>query len=373
MATEDKTGIRLEDGGFLAVVLIVTMLFGWLIAPFFGAILWSLVAAILFEPLTRRLSVRIGNHPNTAALLMLLALLALIIVPAFLLGIALVNEAANLYLRLREGHLDVGQMISDVREALPTRLRVLIDQYGNTDVDTLREMFGSGLATGLKEIASRALLFGQGALSLLATLGVMLYLTFFLLRDGQRMGDLIKAAVPLRPNLRDALIHHFVIVVRATMKGTVAVALAQGTIGGLIFWMLGIEGALLWGVFMGFFSLLPAIGSGIVWVPVAIYLFVTGSIQQSVILVLCGVFVISVVDNILRPILVGRDTRMPDFVVLIATLAGLQLFGLNGFIVGPVIAALFIAVWKMVAELRAPQPEPGAELALEDQPPRDPA
>lgn len=358
----------MEEGGFLAVVLIVTLLFGWLIAPFFGAILWSLVAAILFEPMTRKLTARLGNHRNTAALLMLLALLALFIIPALLIGRALVDEAASLYLRIREGHIDVGRMANDLRMALPARARVLVDQYATTDLESLRRMFGSSIASGLQDIASRALIFGQGALAFLATLGVMLYLTFFLLRDGQRMGELIKSATPLRADLRDALVNHFVIVVRATMKGTVAVALAQGFIGGMIFWMLGIEGALLWGVLMGFFSLLPAVGSGIVWVPVAIYLFVTGEVANGVILVVCGVFIIGMVDNVLRPILVGRDTRMPDFVVLIATLAGLQLFGLNGFIVGPVIAALFIAVWKMVAELRTPGAADGEELALEDIP-----
>lgn len=368
MANSPIGGTRMEEGGFLAVVLIVTLLFGWLIAPFFGAILWSLVAAILFEPMTRRLTARLGDHRNTAALLMLLALLALFIIPALLIGMALVDEAASLYLRIREGQIDVGGMVNDLRMALPSRARAIVDQYAITDLESLRRMFGSSLATGLQEIAARALVFGQGALTFVAMLGVMLYLTFFLLRDGERMSELIKSAVPLRADLRDALIGHFVIVVRATMKGTVAVALAQGFIGGMIFWMLGIEGALLWGVLMGFFSLLPAVGSGIVWVPVAIYLFVTGEVMNGVILVVCGVFIIGMVDNVLRPILVGRDTRMPDFVVLIATLAGLQLFGLNGFIVGPVIAALFIAVWKMVAELRAPSPPKDAELALEDMP-----
>lgn len=368
MARAPFGSTRMDEGGFLAVVLIVTLLFGWLIAPFFGAILWSLVIAILFEPLTRRLSHRLGDHRNSAALLMLLAVLALFIIPALLIGVALVNEAASLYTRIREGQIDVGGMVHDLRMALPVRARSLVDQYAVTDIDSLRRMFGTSLASGLQEIASRALVFGQGALAFVATLGVMLYLTFFLLRDGERMAELIKSAVPLRADLRDALIGHFVVVVRATMKGTVAVALAQGFIGGLIFWLLGIEGALLWGVLMGFFSLLPAVGSAIVWMPVAIYLFVSGAIMNAIILVACGVLIIGMVDNVLRPILVGRETRMPDFVVLIATLAGLQLFGLNGFIIGPVIAALFIAVWKMVAELRAPSAPQGEKLAMEDMP-----
>jgi predicted PurR-regulated permease PerM len=189
----------------------------------------------------------------------------------------------------------------------------------------------------------------------------MLYLTYFLLRDGDSMGAKFKAAVPLRPAIRDSLFQHFVVVVRATIKGTVVVAIIQGLLGGLIFWALGVEGALLWGVVMGLFSLVPAVGTAIVWIPVAGFLLATGSIWEGAVLVFCGVFVIGLVDNLLRPILVGQDTRMPDFLVLIATLAGIELFGLNGFIIGPVIAALFLAVWNIVTELRGvtpPMPEP---------------
>jgi predicted PurR-regulated permease PerM len=106
---------------------------------------------------------------------------------------------------------------------------------------------------------------------------------------------------------------------------------------------------------MGFFSLVPAVGTGIIWVPVALYLLVTGSVWEGSILVFCGFFVIGLIDNLLRPILVGKDTKLPDFVVLIGTVAGLELFGLSGFIVGPIIAALFIAVWDIVTEMRGTQ------------------
>jgi predicted PurR-regulated permease PerM len=106
-------------------------------------------------------------------------------------------------------------------------------------------------------------------------------------------------------------------------------------------------------VMMGFFSLLPAVGTGLIWAPVAIYLLATGAIWKGLILIFCGMFVIGMVDNLLRPILVGRDTRIPDYVVLITTLGGLQLFGFNGIVIGPVIAALFIATWQIVIRTRS--------------------
>lgn len=349
METKRPSQYSLEDYAFIALVILVTIIFAWLLAPYFGAILWGIVAAILFEPMTRKLEVALGGRPNTAATLVLLLLLATLILPTLMLGVSLVQEASSLYDRISQGQIDIGAMADKVLSILPTRMSTMIRSY-TSDIETIRREFGSDIASGLQGIAGRILSVGQGALSFIAALGVMLYLTFFLLRDGERYAELVRTAVPLRPHLRDALFSHFVIVVRATMKGTVVVAVLQGLIGGIIFAALGIEGALLWGVLMGFFSLLPAIGTGIVWVPVAVYLLATGDYFKGAIMIFCGVFVIGMIDNLLRPILVGRDTRMPDFVVLIATLSGLELFGLNGFIVGPVIAALFIAVWNMVSE-----------------------
>ena len=152
--------------------------------------------------------------------------------------------------------------------------------------------------------------------------------------------------MPLFDDPKTALADKFTTVIRATIKGSIVVAIMQGLIGGLIFWALGIHAALLGGVMMGFFSLLPAIGTGLIWVPVALFLLITGSIWQGLVLVFCGFFVIGMVDNLLRPILVGKDTRMPDYIVLISTLGGISMLGINGFILGPVVAALFMAGWE---------------------------
>ena len=116
--------------------------------------------------------------------------------------------------------------------------------------------------------------------------------------------------------------------------------------------MLGVHGALLWAVVMAFLSLLPAVGAALIWAPVAIYFLATGAIWQGVALIVWGVLVIGLVDNVLRPILVGKDTQMPDYVVLISTLGGMALFGINGFVIGPVIAAMFISVWHIFGASR---------------------
>jgi predicted PurR-regulated permease PerM len=344
--------VSLEEGGFLVLVLLVTLAFFWLVLPYFGAVLWGLVAAILFEPVYRRLNDRLGGRRGLAATLTLLLILVIVIAPAIVLGISLIEEASRFYDQLVKGDDNFVDIFSQLRSALPPWMGDMLARAGLGDFEAAVDLVTSSLTSGLERIASHALLFGQGALKFLAALGVMLYLTFFLLRDGKELGSRVRSAIPLKPALRDRLVAHFVVVVRATMKGSVVVAILQGIVGGVIFWFLGIEGALLWGLLMALFSLVPAVGTGMIWVPVAIYLFITGRTFEGTVLTGCGLFIIGLIDNLVRPYLVGHDTRMPDFVVLIATLAGIELMGLNGFIVGPMIAALFIAVWTIVTENR---------------------
>jgi len=196
-------------------------------------------------------------------------------------------------------------------------------------------------------LATKAFSFGQGTFQFLIGFFVMLYLLFFFIRDGRELVHKVRQAMPLSDGQKRRLFSKFTRVVRATVKGNVIVALTQGALGGVIFAIFGISGALLWAVLMAFLSLLPAVGAGLIWGPVAIYFFMSGSVWQGIVLMLYGVLVIGLVDNILRPILVGKDTKMPDYIVLISTLGGLSLFGLNGFVIGPLVAALFISAWGL--------------------------
>jgi predicted PurR-regulated permease PerM len=338
--------------GFLALVVLISLALGWVIGPFFGAILWGLVSAILFAPMNRGFLRAFPGHRNSAAALTLIVIIALVIIPAIFLSMALLQEATALYVRIRTGQFDITHLWRDFLSVLPGWASSWLRRMGLTSFAAARDMLGAGVASGVRTLAAQAFLVGQGAFSFLVGLGVMLYLTYFLLRDGDALLVRFARAVPLHSAHREALAAKFVTVIRATIKGSVVVAIVQGFIGGVVFYILDIPGSLLWGVMMGFFSLLPAVGTAIVWVPVAIYLFATGAIWQGAVLVGCGVLVIGMVDNILRPILVGRETRMPDYVVLISTLGGIEAFGINGFVIGPVIAALFIAAWDIFADVR---------------------
>lgn len=354
---------HLEDRVFLTLLALATLAFFWLSLTFADAIIWAVAAAILFAPMQRALMRRFPARPNSTALLTLLTLIAIVIVPLIILGSLLMQEALSVYGDIQGGKIDFAHYVVQIQNALPEWAKHQINRLGLTNVDVLRDKLGAGIANSFETVAASALNVGQQAFSVFVSLGVMLYLTFFLLRDGGYLAALVVDAVPLHPAQRRALADKFIAVVRATIKGNMIVAVVQGALGGFIFWGLGIGGALLWGVSMAFFSLLPAVGTGLVWVPVTIYLFATGAMVKGGILAFCGMFVIGMVDNVLRPILVGRDTRMPDYVVLISTLGGLELFGFSGFIIGPVIAALFLAVWEIFIVSR----RPGSPLEEEDE------
>ncbi|MDQ4421405.1 AI-2E family transporter [Sphingobium sp. DEHP117] len=351
---------RFEDRVFLGLVFGATLLFLWLVATFFDAILWAVVAAIMLTPMQRALMRWRPDRPNSMAAISLITLIAVFIVPLMVLMSFLLQEAALLYQGIQTGKIDFTYYFDQVRHALPRWARIQLNRVGWGNLDGIREQLGGLLSSSFQTLAAQALSVGQRAASFLLALAVMLYLSFFMLRDGTPMSRKVIDAVPLHPSRRAALAEKFAAVVRATIKGNMVVAIVQGALGGIIFWALGIGGALLWSVLMAFLSLIPALGTAVVWVPVAIYLFATGAVLKGGILVFCGVFVIGLVDNLLRPILVGRDTQMPDYMVLISTLGGLELFGMSGLIVGPVIAAFFLSVWEIFIADRARTPAPEA-------------
>ena len=143
---------------------------------------------------------------------------------------------------------------------------------------------------------------------------------------------------------------------RATIKGSVVVGIVQGALGALTFWIVGIPSVLLLGVIMAIASLLPAVGPAIVWVPAAIYLLATGAVWQGIVVIVSGVALVGMVDNVLRPILVGRDTGIPDWLILVTTLGGIALMGLSGIVVGPLVAGLFLAGWQILRGQRMERP-----------------
>jgi predicted PurR-regulated permease PerM len=337
---------ELQQRAFLVLLVVVSLAFAWILLPFYGAVFWASVLAIIFVPFYRRLLVVMHQRQNLAALTTLLLSLIIAILPCTFITASLLQEGAGVYQRIKSGELNFGGYFQQVMSALPSWMVNFLGSVGLTNISELKETLSNGALEGSQRIATEALNIGQNTFEFIISFGIMLYLLFFLLRDGATLSTRIKQAIPLSMEHKRHLLIKFTTVVRATVKGNMAVAAIQGTLGGLIFSFLGIQGALLWGSVMAFLSLLPA-GAGLIWAPVAIYFLLTGAIWQGVTLIVFGVLVIGLIDNILRPLLVGQDTHLPDYVVLISTIGGMALFGLNGFVIGPVIAALFIAAWDL--------------------------
>jgi predicted PurR-regulated permease PerM len=352
---------ELEFKALLLLVLAATVLFALILAPFFGAVCWSIFLALVFWPLQQRIVSNTRGRRSLAALATLLIIVLIVILPLTWVAATVTQEASAFIERMRSGELQPAQYFQRMVEALPVWAQSLLQRFGLSELALLQRKLVDAVGQSGQSLTARAFSIGQLTLDFVVSFFLMVYVLFFLLRDGHELAASVARAIPLKQAHTDRLLAQFATVVRATVKGNVAVALAQGALGGLAFLVLGVTAPILWGAVMALLSLLPAIGAAVVWGPVALYLLATGSLLKALGLVVWGVLVIGLIDNILRPILVGKDTRLPDYLVLIATLGGLAVFGLNGFVIGPVIAAVFLVSWEMLASARQEQvpPAPG--------------
>ena len=336
-----------QSAFFFSILIAASLAFIAMLAPFFEPILWAVTLAIIFKPVQRKLTSTFPTRENLAALGTLFIIVFAVIVPALLLSVSVGREGIALYQSIANGEMDLSGPISWAQNSWPS----LVDRAESLgiNIEEAKQKLSSSALQGSQWAASHIFTFGQNTLRFAIMFFLMLYLLFFFLRDGKKIIDKIIEILPIGDDRERYLLAKFAEVSRATIKGTLVVGAIQGTIGGIIFSILGIESAIFWGVVMTLLSILPAIGSALVWGPAAIYLITSGMIIKGIILIAVGVFIIGMVDNILRPILVGRDTKMPDYLILLSTLGGISMIGISGFVLGPVIAAFFLTIWAMFA------------------------
>ncbi len=350
---------------FFTLLFLVTYAFFDLVRDFLQPVFWAAVLAILFRRVYRRMVRLLRGRRSTASVLTVVIVFVCVILPLSFIGFAVFRETSTLYVKIQDGSIDLNAPVVYLETLMPDA-RQLLDKYG---IDPRRITASvAGMVTSVGQyMAAQALALGQNALRIAVLFFLALYLLFFFLKDGDALMEGIIDTLPLGDDRERRLFGKFAEVSRATIKGTIVVGVVQGTLGGLTFWMLGISAPVFWGVIMTVLSLLPAIGAAIVWLPAAIILLVTGEILKGLVLIAIGTVVIGLVDNILRPILVGRDTAMPDYMILLTTLGGLAVFGISGFVIGPVIAALFIVVWEMFQSDYAHEKNANAvETAMEE-------
>ena len=352
--------MTLQKAAFIGLLTAVTAAFFGLLADFVQPIFWAATLAVIFNPAKIRALSLVKGRQSIAAFLTLMLIIVTVLIPAWFIATAVVSEASAFYTRVNSGEVNPAGVLDWLRGSLPL-VNDLLDRIGASPQD-LKEKLSAAAVQGSQFVGSLAITAGQNAVRFGVMFFLMIYVLYFFLRDGELLLDTLVHALPLGDERERELFAKFAEVSRATVKGTLVIGLVQGALGGMMFGLLGIQGAVFWGSVMVIMSLLPVVGAGLVWGPAALIMLANGAYTKAGILLVFGVLVIGLIDNLLRPILVGRDTRMPDYLVLLSTLGGLTVFGASGFVIGPVIAALFLTLWVMFAkEFNAPDPGASAD------------
>jgi len=320
-----------------------TLLFVYLLKPFFFPLFWAAVIAGLFNPLYKRLNAKL-RHPNISTTMIILMITLIIILPASILGSLLISESLQIYDAWGRDSSHIEKSILKIIDVI--RYHPYLDRL-KIDEDFLTEKF-SEIVRGIAHyifVQMRSLT--QNTLVFIVKFVVMFYILFFFVREGDRFLRIVKRFFPLENNMGEMFYERFTVTTRATLKATLIIGGLQGTLGGLVFFVAGIEGALIWGIVMVFFSLLPGVGCSIIWAPAGIIMLLTGHTWEGILILISGVVVISTVDNLLRPALIGRDVQLHPLLIFLSSLGGIALFGISGFVIGPIITSLFLASWEM--------------------------
>ena len=324
----------------LILVTAIALYLCWLmIKPFIGVLGWAAVLVIVFYPVHQRL-VRKTKRPAISALLSCILVILTILVPVVLVTIAVLNEFSGAVQSLQS---NIAYLL-DPNSPVTGRPLRWVGQY--VDVEQLRSQ--ENLVDRLKgmsgAIAGRTLGFLGGAIGIIVQMFFVIFTMYYLFRDGDRIFGTIRDALPLNQKQAEAIMARTRDVVGASVYGVFSIAIVQGTLGGLAFWILGLPSALVWGVAMAFLSMIPMLGAFLVWVPAAIYLAATGHWVKAIMLVVWGTLVIGMIDNFLRPKLVGGRTKLHELLIFFAVLGGLQVFGVLGIVLGPVVLAITLAL-----------------------------
>ena len=330
-----------SQNAYYLLLTIITILFVSLIFNFAAPILWSIVVSIIFYPLYEKLLL-MTNKKSLSSMLSLILILLLVIMPSIAVLGLIGNELIN-FINSSENYSfeQYFQMIPN-----ESAINQLI-AWSGLSINDLTEKADDFLISASKMLYQSVSTISANVINFFVSLFIFVYLTFFFLRDGEKILQHCMDAFPMKNEDESYLLDQFQKTTRATIKGTVMVALAQGFLGYLTLLLIGINGALIWGAVMALLSIVPAVGTVLVWLPIALVLFLNGEIMDASLLIFSGVFIIGMIDNLLRPILIGKETKMPDYLILLTTIGGISIFGITGFIVGPIIASLFISIWSL--------------------------
>jgi predicted PurR-regulated permease PerM len=337
---------RVRRGFLLVLVLGISLLFLLMIRRFLMPVFLAAIATGLMRPLYRRITEWLRGRESLAAIATLILVLVVIVAPLMFFAGIVTSQAVQITERVGpfiQEELARPHALEALVERFP-RLAVLLP-YQSILVSRLGDLAGSTGGFLFNSLAAAT----RGTVSFIFALFVMLYSMFFFLRDGPRILDRILYLMPLSPSSEERMVERFGSVTRATIKGTLIIGIVQGALAGGALALAGIHGVAFWSTVMVVLSIIPGIGTALVWFPAVVYLAVTGKMGAAIAVFLWCAIVVGTADNFLRPMLVGRDTEMSDLLILLSTLGGLVMFGAAGIVVGPIVAALFVTVWDLYA------------------------
>jgi predicted PurR-regulated permease PerM len=358
-------------------LLVGTILLLWqcwkMLEPFLGVVLWAVVLVIVFFPIHRRILARVGS-PGWSAVLSCLLVIVVILVPLTLLTVAVVNEIGNFAQMLQPKPDGTGGAAGAAAGLLDPNSPYLgpavrwLGQYVDLNKLDSQKFIAERLQGLSGAVASRTLGVVGGFVGFVVEVFFVIFTMYYLFRDGERLRAAAYDMVPLSGKQAREIFDRTGEVISASVYGVLVIAVIQGVLGGLAFWVLGLPSPLLWGVVMIFLSMIPMLGAFLVWVPAAIYLALTGHWVSAVILTVWGALVIGSVDNFLRPKLVGERTRLHELLIFFSVLGGLQVFGVLGIVLGPVIVAITIALLDVLRHADGVSPaSPERDTLLEAQ------
>jgi predicted PurR-regulated permease PerM len=333
---------------FLVVLTVLALIVCYIIArPFLGSIISAAVIAIVFFPVHAEIAKRI-RQPSLAALFSVVLVFVIILVPAVLVGAAVVREAQELYDLLSVESSESGGWTAYLLNLIE-KPKNWIGRYVDVSTVDFRELLRSGadkVRTPLLQGGGR--IFGN-VISFIVNFVITLFVLFFLFREGRQVRRRVAAVVPLTVEQTEKLFSEIQNAIIATVYGGLAVAIAQGTLTGIAFWVLGLPSPFVWGLLTGLLSLVPMVGSGAVWAPAAVILILSGHWGKGIAMLAFG-GVISTVDNVVRPYVMSGKVRLHTLLLFFAVLGGIQAFGLLGLFIGPVALAVTSALLGMLRD-----------------------
>ena len=337
---------NIQNSFFFAFLILATLLFFWLMNSFMYTIFWAIFLSIIFYPLYKKILKKTKNKKDLSASITIVLIFLIILLPISFTTYLIIDEIPQINKIILEQKNN-----KDILSSIPFKSEInnTLTKY-NINIQKLEKDSLKSVQNSLNNFTKNVLNLGKNTLGLIINFFIMLYILYFGIRDGDKFLKRLSEILPLGNRTEKKLFDHFSSIIRSIFKGTLIVALIQGGLAGLLFYLVGIkEGILIWTLLLILSAMIPAVGTGLIIIPSIIYMIIVGELWIAIILTV-GLLFISTIDTFIRPHLIGKETEMPDMLITISILGGLSLLGPTGLVIGPVIAGFFLTMWKLFEE-----------------------